>query len=288
MATEDEFTIHLVEFGLSDKEAKTYLYLLKYGPKTPSPLAKSLHTYREDMHRTLQSLIDKGMVRPSLDSPTLYTAVDIDAALGSALKKRESELREMEVKKQELQELSKQQLFRPVEEIATFKIIRSVRELTGVMLASVASIKEEMILVFPTWVIAMAPYVDNPEVFKTLLERGIKIRAIADLTCKDAPCAGIEPIEPIQELLAEGVDIRYLDYYHGLCFAVSDKKACMSIINGDLSRLSLNSPVTVLWTDDRAYARSLSATFGVLWAQSVPAAERIKKFLEERSHAFGA
>jgi len=55
MATDDEFTTRLIGFGLSKKEAQLYLYLLKYGPKTPSPLAKSLHTYREDVHRTLKS-----------------------------------------------------------------------------------------------------------------------------------------------------------------------------------------------------------------------------------------
>ena len=93
--TDDDFITRLIGFGLSEKEARTYLYLLKYGPKTPSPLAKSLKTYREDVHRTLTSLIDKGMVRPSLDSPTIYAAVDLDNALESALKKQESELREM-------------------------------------------------------------------------------------------------------------------------------------------------------------------------------------------------
>jgi sugar-specific transcriptional regulator TrmB len=59
MPTDDEFTCRLIGFGLSEKEAQTYLHLLKYGPKTPSPLAKSLHTYREDVHRTLTSLIDR-------------------------------------------------------------------------------------------------------------------------------------------------------------------------------------------------------------------------------------
>ncbi|MGZ4911228.1 MAG: helix-turn-helix domain-containing protein, partial [Halobacteriota archaeon] len=77
MATENEFTTRLIGFGLSEKEAQTYLYLLKYGPKTPSPLAKSLKTYREDIHRTLKSLVDKGMVRPSLSSPTVYAAVNL-------------------------------------------------------------------------------------------------------------------------------------------------------------------------------------------------------------------
>ncbi len=69
MNNEDGFITRLMGFGLTEKEAHCYFYLLKYGPKTPSPLAKSLHTYREDMHRTLNSLVDKGMVRPSLDTP---------------------------------------------------------------------------------------------------------------------------------------------------------------------------------------------------------------------------
>jgi HTH-type transcriptional regulator, sugar sensing transcriptional regulator len=96
MDDEAAFITRLISFGLSEKEAKIYLHLLKYGPKTPSPLAKSLNTYREDVHRTLTSLIERGMVHPSLESPTIYAAVDLDTALGSALQKQQSELREME------------------------------------------------------------------------------------------------------------------------------------------------------------------------------------------------
>jgi sugar-specific transcriptional regulator TrmB len=88
MDIEDAFIARLIGFGLSEKEAQLYLHLLKYGPKTPSPLAKSLKTYREDVHRTLTSLIDKGMVHPSLDSPTIYTAVDLDTALATETAKR--------------------------------------------------------------------------------------------------------------------------------------------------------------------------------------------------------
>jgi sugar-specific transcriptional regulator TrmB len=109
MATDDDFSRRLIAFGLSEKEAQTYLHLLKYGPKTPSPLAKSLKTYREDVHRTLNSLVERGMVRPSLNSPTVYAAVDINVALSSVLKKQQSEVREMEMRKRELQEVAKQQ-----------------------------------------------------------------------------------------------------------------------------------------------------------------------------------
>ena len=78
MSREEEFIRRLIGFGLSEKEAQLYLHLLKYSPKTPSPIAKSLQTYREDVHRTLTSLIEKGMVRPSFDAPTVYAAVDLE------------------------------------------------------------------------------------------------------------------------------------------------------------------------------------------------------------------
>ena len=111
MADDSKFITKFIEFGLSEKEAQLYLHLLKYGPKPTSLLAKSLKTYREDVYRTLTVLIDKGMVKPSLDSPTIYVAVDLNIALETALKKHESELREMESRKQELHEISKQQTF---------------------------------------------------------------------------------------------------------------------------------------------------------------------------------
>jgi sugar-specific transcriptional regulator TrmB len=79
------------------------------------------------VHRTLTSLIEKGMVRPSLDAPTVYSAVDLDSALEAAVKKQESELREMEAQKRELQELSKQQRFRALMRLPLLRSSRVLR-----------------------------------------------------------------------------------------------------------------------------------------------------------------
>jgi sugar-specific transcriptional regulator TrmB len=145
MASDDEFTHRLIGFGLNEKEALLYLHLLKYGPKTPTPIAKSLKSYREDVHRTLNSLVEKGMVRPSLNSPTVYAAVDLNVALSSVLKKQQSELREMEVRKGELQELAKQEQFRLSDEVATFKILKSIKDVIGTALPVILSAKEEFL-----------------------------------------------------------------------------------------------------------------------------------------------
>ncbi|MGZ4847099.1 MAG: TrmB family transcriptional regulator, partial [Halobacteriota archaeon] len=222
MSSEDDFITHLLGFGLTEKEAQCYFYLLKYGPKTPSPLAKSLHTYREDMHRTLNSLIDKGMVRPSLTSPTIYAAVDLEAALESALKKHESELREMETRKQELEELSKQQQLRPSDEVATFKILKSVSEVLTVSLSTLTSAEKEWNAVVPpiATVFSSLFVIEGDREF---LDRGGRIRFITDIT--------YPMIELIRQHLDAGMEARHFDKYSGLLFGVFDGKIGMSAIN---------------------------------------------------------
>jgi sugar-specific transcriptional regulator TrmB len=273
MADDSEFITKLIGFGLSEKEAQVYLHLLKYGPKPPSLLAKSLKTYREDVYRTLTGLIDKGMVKPSLETPTVYAAVELDIALEMALKKHETELREMGRRKQELQELSKQQRFRPSDELSTFRIIKSIKELVTVTIPLLASCKEEVEFVFPPEAVVMASLFAINEGAKLAVERGASIRGIVDIT--------YSTIEATQELLDIGEDIRHLPQYRGLYFAVVDRKIGVSAINVDIKRVSLDEPITMLWTDDPTYADYLVSTFELLWDQSIPVAQRIEELLKE-------
>jgi len=272
MTTDDEFTQRLIGFGLSEKEAQTYLHLLKYGPKTPSPLAKSLHTYREDVHRTLTSLIDKGMVRPSLDSPTTYAAVDLDDALESALKKQESELREMEVRKRELQELSKKQRFRPSDEVTTFKILKSVKDVIGAVIPLVNSMQEEWLLVVPGTATILATLFGINDAASEFIKRGGKVRVIVNIS--------YPYIEAVRELLDIGEAVRHVDQL-GILFVVFDRKIAVSAINAEVTRFSLSQPIAALWTDDPIYAQYLTSTFEGLWNQGIDAEERIQQLLEQ-------
>ncbi len=272
MTEDDEFIRRLTQFGLSEKEAQLYLHLLRYGPKTPSPLAKSLKTYREDVHRTLTGLIEKGMVRPSLDTPTVYTAVDLETALEAALKRHESEIREMEVRKQELQELSEQQRFRPAGEIASYKILKSMKEVVTVTLSALASAKKDWFAVVPP-ILTVFSSLFFVEDDKKFIDRGGRIRFITDVTYPF--------IELIREHLDAGMEVRHFDTYSGLLFCVFDGKIGMSAINvADLKRASLRELVSVLWSDDPTYAQYLASTFELLWQQSIPAEQRIQELLE--------
>jgi sugar-specific transcriptional regulator TrmB len=272
MAEDSEFLSRLIGFGLSEKEALVYLHLLKYGPKPPSLLAKSLKTYREDVYRTLNSLVDKGMVNPSLETPTVYAAVELDIALEAAFKKHETELREMEWRKQELQELSKQHQFRPSDEFATYKIIKNLKEGLSLAMPALATTVEEWVNVTaPIFLVIASLYIIEDE--KRFIDRGGKIKVITDFS--------YPYIETVQQLLDIGNDVRQLTGYQGILFSVFDKKISTSAINVDINRMSLDTPMTLLWTDDPTYAEYLIATFELLWEQAVPAAQRIEELLKE-------
>ena len=272
MTNDNEFLSRLISFGLSEKEAQLYFHLLKYGPKSPSLLAKSLKTYREDIYRTLNGLIDKGMVNPSLDSPTVYSAVDLDIALDAALKKHETELREMERRKQELQDMSKEQRFRPSDEFSTFKILKSVGDVTTAALTTLKSIEKEWVAVIPAISTVLSSlYVLEDD--KKFIDRGGKIRFITDIT--------YPYVEVIQQHLDLEMEVKHLDKYTGILFFVFDKKISMSGINVGIRRVSLNELVSVLWTDDPIYAEYLTSTFEMLWNQAIPAAQRIEELLKE-------
>ena len=98
----------LEAFGLSTKEAHLYVILLKYGPKTTGELAKLLHSYRVEIYRLVETLTEKEMVEESVEKPTKYAAVAVEAALTGATMQRAYELRWMEENRDQVLELAQQ------------------------------------------------------------------------------------------------------------------------------------------------------------------------------------
>ena len=272
MADDSEFLSRLITFGLSEKEAHLYLHLLKYGPKPPSLLAKSFNTYRGDVFRTLTRLVDKGMVNRSLKSPTVYSAMELNIALDATLEKHKSELHEKEVMKQEIEELSNRQRVMLSDECFTFKIIKSMKDVMTMTLSNLASIEKEWTAVVPAILTVFSSlYVLEGD--REFIDRGGKIRFITDITY---PYVGL-----IQQHLDIGIEARHFDSYMGILFSVFDRKVSMSAISADVKHISLNEPVSVLWTDDPTYAEYLTSTFELLWDRATPAAKRLEELLKE-------
>jgi len=272
MANEDDFITNLLCFGLTEKEAHCYFHLLEYGPKTASLLAKALHTHGKDMHRTLQSLINKGMVRHSLSSPTVYTAVELEPVLESPLKKRETELREMEARKRELQELSRQQHFRPSYGVSTFKVLKTLKEIAAAALPLFTSTEKEYVWVAPQVGLEFGKAFGTAASQQEIVKKGGLCRGITDIT--------YSTINLVRHEMDSGADVRHFEGYRGMYFGVFDRRYCISAINLNVRHLKPDAPATMLYTDDPVHGDYLASTFEMLWKQAVPAEERIQELLK--------
>ena len=198
--------------------------------------------------------------------------MELETALDVALKRYESGFRDMEVKKHELVDLSQQHRFRPSDEFTSFKIIKSLREDVAVTRSLLNSTEREVLFVVPEITFAIGSLYRNKDA-KKLVERGGELKAITDFSYKY--------IDGVQEDLDIGIDVRQLTGYQGVLFGVFDRKTAISAINADLKRISLDEPLSLLWTDDPTYANYLVSTFELLWKQAVPAAQRIEELLQE-------
>ncbi|MGZ4864346.1 MAG: TrmB family transcriptional regulator [Halobacteriota archaeon] len=270
MVTYDELTFDLIEFGLNEKEAQIYVHLLKYGPTAPSPLAKSLKTYRMTVHRTLTSLIEKGLVRPTLDLPTTYVAVDLDTVIDVSVKNLESDLREIKSKRQTLPE---KRPFRASDEIGTFKILKNIRQIVRAVLPILASLEQEFLWVSPTEGLQVASMFGIHDVIRELSERGGTTRGITDITYSAIPF--------VQEALDVGEDVRHAEGYRGMFYGVFDRKHCISAINIDIKHVRLNEGATMLYAGDPVYGAYLASAFETLWKQSTSAEEQLRKLVEQ-------
>ena len=270
MAADDELTLHLIELGLSEIETKTYLHLLKYGSTAPSPLAKSLKTYRMTAHRTLTSLIEKGMVRPTLDLPTTYAAVDLDTVIDITVKNLESDLREI---KRRRQEMPKKFPSRASDEVGTFKMLKNIRQIVSAALPILSSLEQEFLWIAPKEGLQLASMFGINDLVRELSERGGMTRGITDIKYSAIPF--------VQEALDVGEEVRHAEGYRGMYYAVFDRKHCISAINIDIKHVRPDEPANMLYAGDPVYGVYLASTFETIWKQSIPAEEQLQKLLEQ-------
>lgn len=80
---EEEISDILEEYGLSEKEAEVFLYLVENNGTTAYKIAKGTKIYKSTCYDVLERLIEKGFVAKSTDdNKRIYSARDITEILG--------------------------------------------------------------------------------------------------------------------------------------------------------------------------------------------------------------
>lgn len=265
----------LEAFGLSAKEAHLYVLLLKYGPKTTGELAKLLHSYRVDIYRVLETLAEKGMIEESVEKPTKYAAVAVDAALAGAMMRHAYELRWMEENRDEVLELAQEYLSSDAlaDDLYTFKVIKGRSNTLAIMEQLVNAAESHIAFISSLVGISTLSSSGILEHCIDAVERGVRVRCVTEILPRNVSSA--------REALAGGIDVRHYDNYAGIRFLVADARESMTTIVFDELRHGKDAGDTAFWTNSPEYAQYLEASFELLWDATTDATQRIEAVLAD-------
>lgn len=71
----------LIDLGLSENQAKSYIFLETKGPKTAKKIAEELKINRQYIYRILKSLQKKMIVKSSNETPSYFSAIPFEEVL---------------------------------------------------------------------------------------------------------------------------------------------------------------------------------------------------------------
>ena len=90
----------LVSFGLTQTDAEIYVYLATGGPQQADNIAEALETQRHNLHRSLETLKNRGVV--TVESHALFSALPFDKALDQLMRTHLENVQHMEQNKGEI------------------------------------------------------------------------------------------------------------------------------------------------------------------------------------------
>lgn len=95
----------LRDFGLTNNESRIYLFLSKTGPSKALKIAEEEGIPRTETYHLLSTLEHKGIVIPSIQRPTKFSAVVIEKAIDAIIDNQQKKIEELKLLKYDMTEL---------------------------------------------------------------------------------------------------------------------------------------------------------------------------------------
>jgi sugar-specific transcriptional regulator TrmB len=264
---ESAFVSQLAEFGLKEKESRIYFYLLRNGPKSVTDISKFVRTYREDVYRRLEALIQEGLVEQSIEKPSKYAAVPLRAALDVILQKHTYAKRQMERVRDELLQKADTAQFAgaAVNEAPGCRLVKGEHEILATGSRMIAESESTICFVVrPTILPKLAHYGIIKE-YKEAALRGVQVRIVTDAVSTN--------FAALTELMS-ATQVRCRKDYTGMFFWIADNKETVTLLAAAGARASLAN--SAFWTDSAEYAGYMTSFFDLLWGRSVAAEDRVR------------
>ena len=261
MATQRNEIQDLTEMGLTLRQAKIYLCLIRTGKQKATTLSKIANIDRSNTYQALAQLHKKGLVTKILGKPTVYEAIDIQEGIATLLEHQKEQYNKINEKAEKLLQLIHPKKALSYRELEEFKIAKYGKEteLKKIGLCCVTAKESiDLLLNKKTFHVGV---VGNIEPHIEAMKRGVKYRMI------------IEKIEPkqipktFQKLRAElNFQIKYICNTPNAEMVIRDKNSgFISLLpNRDIGK----KPILI--TKNVGCIEIFQTFFDTMWKQAKP------------------
>jgi sugar-specific transcriptional regulator TrmB len=253
----------LVKFGLTQNEAKLYIYLAKYGHKRAVEIAKSIHIPRTETYRLLSNLQNKGLVTATFQHPIKFNAIPFDKALKILIDTERERLKSFERNEKNLLSLwgsipdfkikddnADQEKFQILEgQVQVYSRAKNMR----------AKARQEILVLGYEKDYMRLYHYDFMDRLNRLEENGVAVKLLATFSANS--------VDIFRE--TDPKTIKHIPNSMNAppCFVTIDRSELLFFIKNTGTG---NKGILAMWTDCKPFIEAMRILFSELWKNSVP------------------
>jgi len=252
----DSLLTSLLEFGLTQNQAKVYLFLSKNTSKSAPDISKSLKIARTETYHLLNGLQSKGITIAAFGKPTKFQAVPFDKSINILVNNERSRIDELE--KQTLYMISQWNLIPDTETAEAlikenrFQIVQGKVSIVGKLNQLINSAKKDVLLLGSEkdfMKFYHTDFIDSVKDAKINLKILMSSNNNAPYIVEELPAKCIKKFE---DSLGEN-----------LWFLIKDCEEIFFFIKNNE-----NEEMLAVWTDSKTMLNSMKLLFNMIWKKA--------------------
>ncbi|MDG6910284.1 MAG: hypothetical protein JRN08_07940 [Nitrososphaerota archaeon] len=264
----DERLVELLGvYGLTEREARIFIFLTKNGSCGAGELAKAVDIRRMEAYRLLKRLLDRGVVVSTAGKPIKYQAESLEGVLSLLADEQRGYVRRMDEAKPELASLWKQLPRSPQESFEQrFRIIQGREQIYSSMSKMAEQATSTLSLVLTRNDVIQAHVLGIGDKIAEAAKRGVKVEVVTPIDQSTIEAA---------EALSKSAEVRHSEDAPRSRLVVADGTQTLVSLVLDDSKGMKNERDIAIWTDSRDYAETMLGLYRVSFAKAEDGAARV-------------
>ena len=255
----DRIAKKLLIYGLGEKEAKVYAWLISAGPSKANEVAKALELNRMDVYRALKKLQTAGLVNAVAGRPTRFIPVPVKEALNMLIEEARRKVREMEERRKQIVEEFSKLTLPEVQYGPRIRVIEGRVNVYRTLEKMYTSAEEGICLITTVNDLYRMRLVDLDDVLRKVSKKGVDVRILTNPSRED---------EDVVKAYTKFSEVRATVLPTPLRMSASDsREAVVSILMDDSIVLKTRKDVS-LWTDGAGLVGAVRMLFEEGWRAS--------------------